>query len=176
VRALLPLAAGGSAHELDALDRALAQLGAADGTAIGRSDVHRSAGQARGGLREATDAARVTAALHAAGGTLAYRDLGAYRYLVTLVSEDAPHDPHLEAVRALAAYDARRGSQLVATLERFLADRRSITETARALTVHPNTLRQRLERIETLTGLELASADLLALELAVKLARLRPEP
>jgi DNA-binding PucR family transcriptional regulator len=49
-----------------------------------------------------------------------------------------------------------------------------VTETARALTVHPNTLRQRLERIETLTGLDLASADLLALELAVKLARLRP--
>jgi GAF domain-containing protein len=174
VRALLPLAAGGSAHELDALDRALAQLGALDGTAIGRSDVHRGAAQARGGLREAADAARVAGALQRTGGTLAYRDLGAYRYLVALVGEDAPNDPYLDAVHALATYDARRGSHLVATLERYLADRRSVTETARALTVHPNTLRQRLERIETLTGLELASADLLALELALKLARLRP--
>ena len=175
VRALLPLGAGGTAHELEGLDGALAKLGAADGTAIGRSDVHRSAGQARGGLREAADAARVAASLAPAGGALAYAELGAYRYLVPLVGEDAPHDPYLEAVHTIASYDARRGSQLVATLERYLADRRSVTETARALTVHPNTLRQRLERIETLTELELASADLLALELAVKLARLQPE-
>jgi DNA-binding PucR family transcriptional regulator len=49
-----------------------------------------------------------------------------------------------------------------------------VTETARALTVHPNTLRQRLERIETLTQLDLAKADLLSLELAVKFARLQP--
>jgi DNA-binding PucR family transcriptional regulator len=79
-------------------------------------------------------------------------------------------------VRTIAAYDRRRGSQLVETLEQYLADRRSITETARALTVHPNTLRQRLDRIETLTGLELGKADLLALELAAKLARLKPAP
>ncbi|HYV14984.1 MAG TPA: GAF domain-containing protein [Conexibacter sp.] len=175
VRALLPLEAGGTAHELQQLDGALARLGAADGTAIGRSDVHRGAVQARGGLREAADAARVAASLVPAGGALAYAELGAYRYLVTLVDEDAPDDPYLEAVRTIAAYDARRGSQLVATLERYLTDRRSVTETARALTVHPNTLRQRLERIETITGLSLAEADLLALELAVKLARLRPE-
>jgi len=175
VRALLPLGAGGTAHELATLDAALAQLGAADGTAIGRSDVQRGAAQARRGLREAADAARVGAALERGGGLLAYRDLGAYRYLVPLADDETPQDPYLDAVRAIAAYDERRGSQLVATLERYLADRRSVTETARALTVHPNTLRQRLERIETLTGLELASADLLALELAVKLARLRPE-
>lgn len=175
VRALLPLAGGGAASELAALDAALARLGAADAMAIGRSDVHHGAAAGRGGLREAADAAFVASALQDAGGTLAYRDLGAYRYLVPLAGEDAPHDPHLEAVRTLADYDRRRGSQLVATLEQYLADRRRVTETARALTVHPNTLRQRLERIETLTGLELAHADLLALELAVKLARLRPE-
>jgi DNA-binding PucR family transcriptional regulator len=77
-------------------------------------------------------------------------------------------------VSTVAEYDSRRGSQLVATLEQYLAARRSATEAARTLMVHPNTLRQRLERIETLTGLELATADLLSLELAVKLARLNP--
>jgi GAF domain-containing protein len=175
VRALLPLGGGGTASELAALDAALAQLGAGDGVAIGRSDVHHGAAEGRGGLREAADAAFVAAALRRRGGALPYRDLGAYRYLVPLAGEDAPPDPYLEAVRTLDAYDRRRGSQLVATLEQYLADRRRVTETARALTVHPNTLRQRLERIETLTGLDLASADLLALELAVKLARLRAE-
>jgi GAF domain-containing protein len=174
MRALLPLGGGGSASELAELDAALDRLATADGTAIGRSDVHRGAAEGRGGLREAADATCVAAALHRSGGALAYRALGAYRYLVALAGEDSPHDPYLEAVHVLAAYDRRRGSQLLMTLEQFLADRRSVTETARALTVHPNTLRQRLERIETLTGIELAGADLLAFELAVKLARLRP--
>jgi DNA-binding PucR family transcriptional regulator len=73
-------------------------------------------------------------------------------------------------------YDRRRRTQLVQTLEQYLRDRRSIVTTARALYVHPNTLRQRLERIETLTGLDLATEDLLSLELAVKLARLRAVP
>jgi GAF domain-containing protein len=174
VRALLPLGGGGTSDELKALDAALARLGAEDGIAIGRSDLHHGAAEGRSGLREAADAACVAAALRSGGGALAYGELGAYRYLVPLATEDVPPDPFLTAVHTLADYDRRRGSQLVATLEQYLADRRSVTETARTLIVHPNTLRQRLERIETLTGLDLATADLLALELAVKLARLRP--
>jgi DNA-binding PucR family transcriptional regulator len=71
------------------------------------------------------------------------------------------------------AYDRRRRSQLVDTLEQYLRDRRSVATTARALFIHPNTLRQRLERIEKLSGLDLAAEDLLSLELAVKLVRLR---
>ena len=47
------------------------------------------------------------------------------------------------------------------------------TTTARKLFIHANTLRQRLERIEKLTELDLATEDLLSLELAVKLVRLR---
>ena len=43
----------------------------------------------------------------------------------------------------------------------------------RKLFIHANTLRQRLDRIEKLTGLDLATEDLLSLELAVKLVRLR---
>jgi len=80
---------------------------------------------------------------------------------------------HFRAVRRLADYDRERRTQLLDTLERYLRDRRSIATTARALYVHPNTLRQRLNRIEELSGLDLANEDLLSLELAVKLARLR---
>jgi DNA-binding PucR family transcriptional regulator len=47
-----------------------------------------------------------------------------------------------------------------------------VTASARALYVHPNTVRQRLQRIEQVTGLDLGSEDLLSLELALKLARL----
>jgi DNA-binding PucR family transcriptional regulator len=109
----------------------------------------------------------------ACGGSLtAFGDLGAYRYLVHVTPDDMRNDAYLGAVRARQDYDLRRSSALVDTLEQYLSDRRGIAETARALSVHPNTLRQRLERIEQLSGLDLARADLLALEIAVKLARL----
>ena len=70
-------------------------------------------------------------------------------------------------------YDERRETQLLGTLEQYLADRRVGTTTARKLFIHANTLRQRLERIQKLTELDLATEDLLSLELAVKLVRLR---
>jgi DNA-binding PucR family transcriptional regulator len=76
------------------------------------------------------------------------------------------------AIAALAAYDARRRTALLETLERHLGDRGALAATARALFIHTNTLRQRLERIEALTGLDLAREDLLSLELTLKLERL----
>jgi GAF domain-containing protein len=172
VRALLPLATGASAGELERIDTGLGRLGVSEGLAIGRSAVHQGAHEARAGLREADDAARVVAALEPQGGLLAHAELGAYRYLVPRPDAELPNDPYLDAVRTIEDYDRRRGSELVPTLERYLSDRRGVTETARALTVHPNTLRQRLDRIEKLTGIELATADLLALELALRVARM----
>ena len=53
-----------------------------------------------------------------------------------------------------------------------VAPRGSVTASARALYVHPNTVRQRLERIERVAELDLPKEDLLSLELALKLARL----
>jgi GAF domain-containing protein len=174
LRALLPLSSG-SARELRALDDGLATLAREGGAAIGRSELGRGAERGVDALREAADAATVVRALEPGGGTIAYGGLGAYRYLVHAAAGDAPQDPYLTAIRAVAAYDGRRGTQLIATLEAYLADRRSVSRAARALRIHPNTLRQRLERIEQLSGLELADADLLALELAIKLARLHPQ-
>ena len=137
------------------------------------SAVRSGAGGADQSLRQAHDAATIARALAPDGGALAYDDLGAYRYLVHLAIDDAPHDRLCEAVERLLDYDARRGTQLLATLEQYLADRRVGTATARKLFIHANTLRQRLDRIEKLTGIELANEDLLSLELAVKLVRLR---
>lgn len=173
VRALLPLTGGGAAEELAKLDGTLTHLAEEDGIVIGRSEVHRGAAEGRTGLREAGDALHVATALLRGGGLRAYSDIGAYRYLVHLLGQEAVRDPYSEAIAALAEYDRARGSQLVQTLETYLEARRGITETARSLTVHPNTLRQRLDRIESLTGLDLANADLLSLELALRLERLR---
>jgi DNA-binding PucR family transcriptional regulator len=123
-------------------------------------------------MREAGDAARIGGSLAGGGGAIQYEQLGAYRYLVHLELEETPHDRYGQAVEALIAYDERRGAQLVETLERYLAARCSVAASARALYIHPNTVRQRLERIGQITGLDLRTADLLSLELALKVARL----
>ncbi len=84
---------------------------------------------------------------------------------------DFVDERHTVAITTLAAYDAKRRTVLLQTLERHLADRGALAATARTLFIHTNTLRQRLERVETLTGLDLAQEDLLSLELALKVAR-----
>ena len=169
LRALLPLPAGAPAGDL----AALRDLGAGEGVAIGMSAVRRGGDGASQSLRQAQDAGAISRALAPGGGALDYEGLGAYRYLVHLALDEAPHDRLCDAVERLLAYDERRETQLLATLEQYLADRRVGTTTARKLFIHANTLRQRLDRIQKLTELDLATEDLLSLELAVKLVRLR---
>ncbi len=73
------------------------------------------------------------------------------------------------ALGALEDYARKRGSDLIDTLEAFLAadlDRRGA---AQALHVHPNTLDYRLRRVEELTGLDLSRPDdLMLTALALK--------
>jgi len=174
LRAMLPLAGPPAAEQLAQLDATLGEIARREVVAVGRSDPRVGVGEGGESLREAADAAQIATALMGEhGGALAYGELGAYRYLVRMPIADVPNDPQCRAIQRLTDYDRRRRTQLVETLERYLRDRRSIATTARALYIHPNTLRQRLERIENVTGLDLAAEDLLSLELAIKLVRLR---
>jgi sugar diacid utilization regulator len=139
---------------------------------LGVSAPSRCIAESRQALREATRAAQIAGTLSPEGGAMSYEQLGAYKYLAHLQVHDQPRDRHRTAVEALLDHDRRRRSALLDTLEEYLARRRSVADTARTLYIHPNTLRQRLGRIERVTGLRLESEDLLALELAVKLVRL----
>ena len=171
VRAIAPLPTAGTAA-VERLRQGCEELAVDAGLVVGLSDVDRGAASGRRRMREAADAARIGRSLVAEGGAVSYEGLGAYRYLVHLELDDAPHDSYRQSVEQLIEYDRRRGAALVETLERFLADRGSVAASARALYIHPNTVRQRLERVERVTGLDLGKEDLLSLELALKLARL----
>ncbi|WP_026912525.1 helix-turn-helix domain-containing protein [Patulibacter minatonensis] len=173
LRVLVPVASGdGRASALRDLDELLDAIAREEQAVGGRSSVQAQLAADRASLVEAAAAARIARALAPEGGLRAWDALGAYRYLVGVGGEVQPDARHAAAVDALWRYDARRGSELVRTLERYLADR-SVVPTARALYIHANTLRQRLERIEHLTDLTIAEEDLVSLELAIKLHRLR---
>ena len=175
VRAVLGLGTR-RAQRAEEVMRACRELGVRSGAAIGVSELRDEPAGATRAYREALDAATIGRALLGEGGAIAYSQLGAYRYLVHIAPENAPHDRMRGAVDDLIAYDRKRRTALLDTLERYLAERRSVIESARALFIHPNTLRQRLALIEELTGLALDQDDLLSLELAIKLARLHGRP
>jgi DNA-binding PucR family transcriptional regulator len=147
-------------------------VAAAEQVVLGVSATGCGIAESRQALREAERAAQIALTLRPSGGALGYEQLGAYKYLVDLRLEESPRDRHWTAVEALLTHDRQRRTALLDTLEEYLARRRSIADTARTLYIHPNTLRQRLARIERVTGLRLEGEDLLALELAVKLVRL----
>ncbi len=175
VRALLAIGTR-RAQRVEEVLRSCRELGETAGAAIGVSELRDLPAAATRAYREALDAAKIGRALLGPGGAIPYSQLGAYRYLVQIAPEDAPHDRMRAAVDQLISYDNKRRTALLDTLERYLAERRSVIESARALYIHPNTLRQRLARIEELTGLALDQDDLLSLELAIKLARLHGRP
>ncbi len=175
VRALLALGSGRH-RGVEGVLRRCRELGQGSAAVIGVSEVRRTPADAGGAYREARDAATIAQALLRDGGAIAYSQVGAYRYLVQIAADDAPRDRMRAAVDLLIAYDRKRRTALLDTLERYLSERRSVIESARALFIHPNTLRQRLGRIEELTGLALDEDDLLSLELAIKLARLHGRP
>lgn len=80
-------------------------------------------------------------------------------------------DAHLGPVRA---YDAARGTELLPTLRAFIRSGASPTRAARALTFHPNTILQRLDRLDAVLGAGWRDDErLFRLSLAVRLDELR---
>jgi DNA-binding PucR family transcriptional regulator len=104
-------------------------------------------------------------------GVFTYEELGPYKYI--LGADGGVRDRYQHALDRLAEYDRRRGTQLLQTLEGYLDGRGNVVGSSRALYIHPNTLRQRLARIERLTDLDLEHEDWLSLAIAVKVVKLR---
>ena len=123
------------------------------------------------GFEEARIAAEIGALIGGGAGVFTYEGLGPYRY--ALLSDGSVRDQHQERLERLVEYERRRGTELLGTLEAFLDCRGSAVRTSRLLYIHPNTLRQRLQRIERVAGLDLDREDWLSLAIAVKVVKLR---
>ncbi|HEY5882588.1 MAG TPA: helix-turn-helix domain-containing protein [Nakamurella sp.] len=107
---------------------------------------------ARGALEIVLDGGR-------SGLTVTVDRLGVAGLLLQL---DDPAPLVAFADRSLAAvrrHDEPRGTQLLDTLRCYLGNRQNRAATAAALHLHPNTVTQRLQRVESLTGLDLADAE-----------------
>ncbi len=61
-------------------------------------------------------------------------------------------------VITLVAYDSKNGTNLFQVLFTFLKNDRNLTQTARALFFHRNTLQHKIEKIESIIGEDLDSS------------------
>jgi sugar diacid utilization regulator len=115
-------------------------------------DLHRAGG-------EALLAANVAEAR--GDSELAFEETGAYRLLLSAVSDDPEElrSFHEETVAPLVAYDAEYETELLRTLETFLDFDGNVAATAQRLFTHRHTVRYRLERVRDLTGHDVSSSD-----------------
>jgi purine catabolism regulator len=95
-----------------------------------------------------------------------FEDLGAYRFV--LGQPDSDIEAQAEKALGLLGEDEERYADLIKTLDAFIRLHGSVNAVARDLSLHRNTVRQRLRRIGQLTGADLSSSeDRLALQLAL---------
>lgn len=94
--------------------------------------------------------------------------VGGYHALLGLLGEGTRRGFAEEVLSPILEYDRRHDADLIATLRAFLDGDGAWQDTARALHLHPNTLRYRMARIRELTGRDVAKlADRVDLFLAL---------
>jgi sugar diacid utilization regulator/putative methionine-R-sulfoxide reductase with GAF domain len=104
---------------------------------------------------ESRQALRLTRRAGGRGKVASYRSLGAFRLLLEVQSPEALRRFVTELLGPLLQYAQSRDTPLLETLEALSAARWIRRAAARALRIHINSMTYRVERIETLTGLQL---------------------
>jgi GAF domain-containing protein len=168
-RALLRVPSVGEAALLERIQNAQAEHG---DVSVGISNACKGAASFRAGFEEAGHAL-LGSVIRGTPTVMTYEELGPYKYLLRMSLDSAVRDSQRDLIAKIAEYDRQRQTSLLRTLEEFLRRRGNISATAEALYVHPNTLRQRLRRIQELSGLDLRKEDWLLVEIAVKMVRLQ---
>ena len=123
---------------------------------------------------EAAEALQMGRRFSQEDGVTHLNDLGVDRYLSKIAQMDVTGDPYQERIASIANYDEEKGTELLRTLETYLERSGNHAQAARVLRIHINTLRQRLERIRAIDGIDVEKQDnLFALQLALRVYRLR---
>ena len=126
--------------------------------------------------REAQQALEIGRRLFGEGKLHSFARLGIYRLLFHLYGHQELSDFYQETLGPLLESDNRSNSALIETLEGFFRCNGNLSETARAMHLHRNSLLYRLGRIEELLGRSLEDPELrLSLQIALKIRHLQKE-
>lgn len=119
--------------------------------ARGHQDLRRSLLQAR----EAAKAARVWQGQP----VVSFTDLGSHRLMLALLDSRTRRDFADSVLGPVVDYDRKHNSELFRTLAAFFRCERKWGDTASAMHVHVNTLRNRIAKLEQLTGRDPAKTE-----------------
>jgi sugar diacid utilization regulator len=133
----------------------------APGTAVGVSSALTKPEQLRAAYAEASDA--VTVARRDGSGVVFADEAWAQIGLHRLGRESCRALPLDNPLTRLRDHDLAQGTNLVDTLRTWLSTNGETTSSAAALSLHPNSLRYRIKRIQEITGMDLDDADVRAL-------------
>ncbi|MGH2613731.1 MAG: PucR family transcriptional regulator [Thermomicrobiales bacterium] len=143
--------------------------------------VHEGFANFRLTYRDARAACQIGASVRGAGSVTHVSQTGSYRVLLGIGANPESRRFWDGYLRDLIDYGEQKGMDLLGTLELYLTTQGNVSETARRLHLHRQSLLYRLQRIEELTGGDLSDAQhRFALELSTHLYRLRdiapPDP
>ncbi len=139
--------------------------------------VHDGFANFRSTYREARAACQIGASVRGIGRVTQIAQTGAYRVLLGIGADPESRRFWEGYLQDLIDYDEHKGIDLLGTLETYLATQGNVSETARRLGLHRQSLLYRLQRIEELTRGDLSQGQhRFALELSFHLYRLRDIP
>ena len=127
--------------------------------AIGLSSAAPAVAELRGAMVEARHARRLAELRGGRSRVIAGAEIDSHELLLASVPEEVQSSYRDRLLGPLLAYDREHRSELVSTLEQFLAHSGSWQRCAAAMHVHVNTLRYRIGRVEELSGRDLRSLE-----------------
>ncbi|HEV2343848.1 MAG TPA: helix-turn-helix domain-containing protein, partial [Actinocrinis sp.] len=130
-----------------------------DRVAVGLSDRFGQAADLAGAIEEARLAMRLAMRRSGQLELAEHDELASHLVLLAHVPDELRRGYRERLLGPLRTYDARHHSQLEETLDRFLACSASWSRCAQEMHIHVNTLRYRIEKINQLTGRDLARLD-----------------
>ncbi|HEU5429364.1 MAG TPA: PucR family transcriptional regulator ligand-binding domain-containing protein [Actinocrinis sp.] len=127
--------------------------------AVGLSDRFAQAADLAGAIEEARLAMRLAMRRPGRLELTEHDELASHLVLLAHVPDELRRGYRDRLLGPLRAYDTRHHSQLEETLDRFLGCSASWSRCAHEMHIHVNTLRYRIEKINQLTGRDLARLD-----------------
>ncbi|GAA2711992.1 MULTISPECIES: PucR family transcriptional regulator ligand-binding domain-containing protein [Streptomyces] len=158
----LPGADADPAALAEDLAAALGPQPPAPGPRIGVGRLASGHQELRRSLLQAREAARLARSRRRGPRVVSFADVGSYRLLLALVDRRTRRDFADAVLGPAAEYDLTHSSELLRSLDAFLASGMKWGQAADSLHIHVNTLRNRLAKLEALTGRDLGCAEDLA--------------
>lgn len=120
---------------------------------------HGSVAEIRRSFHDADYAVRYAYAVNAAEKVCAYETMGIFKLIMSLRDNDKFTDFCTPFVQSLRVYDISHGSNLIENMLVFLEENGNVVQASKRLFVHRNTLQNRIQKTEELTGLSLSNAQ-----------------